>query len=180
VQARDTRNMDRTKRGFSLVEIMIVVVVIGILAAIVAPQFSNSSDEARFSGTIDNLRELRSQIDLYRNQHQGRLPGVTGGDPDTVFAGQMTLPTDVQGNRSPNVDQGFGDADFPLGPYIPNAVPPNPFNNSRRVKTVSQLPASAPGGGGPTAPGWIYEITSGRIRVNATGTAKNGQRFWDL
>jgi len=165
--------------GFTLVEILIVVVIAGILASILVTQFSNSSDEARHSGTIDNLRELRSQIDLYRNQHQGRFPGVSGADPDLVFAEQLTLPTNGQGDRSGSADQGFGDPNYPLGPYIPT-VPPNPFNHSRRVKTVTVFPAAAPGGGGPFAPGWIYEITSGRIRVNATGNARNGQPYWSL
>jgi general secretion pathway protein G len=167
-------------RGFTLVEILIVVVIVGILGSILIGYFGNTGDDARFAGTVDNLRELRSQIDLYRNQHQDRLPGVSGADPDTVFVEQLSMPTNAQGQRSPKGNQGFGDPDFPFGPYIPNSLPPNPFNKSRRVRTVTKFPDAAPGGGGPTAPGWIYEITSGRIRVNATGKAPNGQDYWSL
>jgi general secretion pathway protein G len=168
------------KSGFSLVEILIVVVVLGILAAIVVPQFSNSAEIARHAATVEYLQGLRAQIDLYRNQHMGKYPGLAGADPDVVFVEQLTLPTNVDGVRSTNGDQGFGDPDFPLGPYIPNVLAPNPFNKSRRVRTVTKFPDSAPGGSSISDPGWIYEITSGRVKINKTGTAPTGEPYWDL
>jgi general secretion pathway protein G len=57
------------KRGFSLVELMIVVAVLGIMAAIVVPQFQSHSIEAKIAVAKDNLRILRSAIDLYTAQH---------------------------------------------------------------------------------------------------------------
>jgi general secretion pathway protein G len=168
------------QRGFSLVEILIVVVVIGILAAIIIPQFAGSSESARYSATIENLQHLRAAIDMYRNQHLGALPGVVGADPDVVFAAQLGKPTNAAGDRSSNADEGFGDPAYPLGPYVPNVLPPNPFNGSRRVRTVATFPGSAPGGGGNASPGWIYEIPSGRIKLNKTGSAPDGQLYWNL
>ena len=58
------------KSGFTLVEMLIVVVIMGILAAIVVPQFSQSSDDARYSSSIQNLQTFRAQIDLFKNQHK--------------------------------------------------------------------------------------------------------------
>jgi general secretion pathway protein G len=165
--------------GFSLVEILIVVVIIGILAAIIVPQFGGASENARYSATIENLQHIRASIDVYKNQHHGRLPGG-GGDPDLVFAEQLARPTNAAGDRSPNADQGFGDPDYPFGPYVPNLLPPNPFNGSRQVRTVTTFPASPPGGGGVSSPGWIYEITSGRIKINRSGVAPDGQLYWNL
>src|SRR5439155_773040 len=70
------------KAGFSLVEVLIVVVVMGILAAVIVPQFSGSGETARYAATVEYLQSMRSQIDLYRNQHQGKYPGLAGADPD--------------------------------------------------------------------------------------------------
>ena len=168
------------QNAFSLVEILIVVVVLGILAAILAPQFSGSSESARYSAAIESLLQFRASIDVYKNQHLGKLPGVVGADPDVVFAGQLSMPTNVAGDRSSNPDEGYGDPDYPLGPYIPNVLPPNPFNGSRRVRTVATFPASPPGGSGNSSPGWIFEFTSGRIKLNKIGAAPDGQLYWNL
>jgi prepilin-type N-terminal cleavage/methylation domain-containing protein len=168
-------------RGFTLVEILIVVVIMGILAAIVIPQFSQSSEDARHAAAIQNLHVLRQQIDLYRNQHENRYPGTaTGANPDTVFADQLTLPTNELGDRSTGPDQGFGDPNYPFGPYIHNQIPANPFNGSRGVQTVTAFPPAAPGGDTTSDPGWIFEITSGRLRLNKTGNAPDGQSYWTL
>ena len=166
--------------GFSLVEILIVVVVLGILAAIITPQFTGSSESARLSAAVENLQHLRASLDVYRNQHLGNLPGVAGADPDLVFAAQLAKPTNAAGDRSANPNEGFGDPNYPLGPYVPNVLPPNPFTGSRRVRTVTTFPASAPGGGGVSSPGWIYEITSGRIRLNKGGNTPAGEPYWNL
>ena len=166
--------------GFTLVEILIVVVVLGILAAIVVSQFGHTSDEARYSSTKQILGDMRGSIQLYRNQHLGRLPGEAGAFPDTVLIEQMTLPTNGAGERSSAANQGFNDPRFPLGPYMPNRLPPNPFNQSSRVLTVTVFPSAAPGGLTPSDPGWVYEITSGRIKVNWDGKTPAGDLYWDL
>ncbi|MBL1218012.1 MAG: prepilin-type N-terminal cleavage/methylation domain-containing protein [Planctomycetes bacterium] len=65
-------------RAFTLVEILIVVVILGILAAIVIPQFTNASEEANASSTKSQLQTIRSQIELYRVKNQGDLPVTSG------------------------------------------------------------------------------------------------------
>ena len=165
-----------SKRGFTLVEILIVVVIMGILAAIVVPQFSQSSDDARFTSTVSNLQSVRGQVDLYRNQHEGRLPGgTTDSTDDTTFHDHLTLPSNEGG-----VTGGFADPNFPYGPYIHNQLPANPFNGSRKVQNTATFGATAPGGDTTADPGWVYERTSGRFRINKTGNAPDGTAYWSL
>ena len=109
------------------------------------------------------------------------MPGVAGAFPDTVFAEQLTGRTNQFGERSSVSDQGIGDSLFPYGPYLKGgALPVNPFNKSRTVMTVTQFSDSAPGGVTSINPGWVYEITSGRIKINWAGSTPDGHLYWDL
>jgi len=100
----------RANRGFTLVEILIVVVILGILAAIVIPQFTEASTEAKESRLASDLQMLRSQIELYKIQHSDAPPALA----DLTNGGAMT--TAVNG----------------FGPYM-QQIPTNPFNNSNAV-----------------------------------------------
>ncbi len=64
----------KARKGFTLVEILIVVVILGILAAIVIPQFTNASSEAKQSSLRSNLQTLRSQIELYKIKNSDTPP----------------------------------------------------------------------------------------------------------
>lgn len=67
---------NRRTSGFTLVEILIVVVILGILAAIVIPQFTNASQEAIRGALQSQLQTISSQIELYRVQNAGELPDL--------------------------------------------------------------------------------------------------------
>lgn len=104
--------------GFTLVEILIVVIILGILAAIVIPQFSDASDEAKTSSLASNLRSLRSQAELYKAEHNEFYPWDDGAgalDSSAEIIRKMTTKTDADGAAG-------GD----LGPYM-QAVPLNPY-----------------------------------------------------
>ncbi len=59
---------NRMNQGFTLVEILIVVVILGILAAIVVPQFTNASESAQKSSIESQLQTIRGQLELYKIQ----------------------------------------------------------------------------------------------------------------
>ena len=69
--------MKRARKGFTLVEILIVVIILGILAAIVIPQFTNASQSAKTSSLQSQLQTIRSQLELFQVQHNGKYPDLT-------------------------------------------------------------------------------------------------------
>lgn len=104
--------MKRT--AFTLVEILIVVIILGILAAIVIPQFTQASNDARAAALVSDLQTVRSQIELYKVQHLDNYP-----DADNIV-NQLTMRTNAAG------ETGTDAATYPYGPYLQD-FPTNPF-----------------------------------------------------
>lgn len=67
------------RKAFTLVEILIVVVILGILAAIVIPQFTRASEDAQVSNVETQLQTIRSQIELFRVRNNGTTPALGAG-----------------------------------------------------------------------------------------------------
>ena len=68
----------QVKRAFTLIEILIVVVILGILAAIVIPQFTDASQQATDASVRSQLQTLRAQIELFRVKNTGTDPDLIG------------------------------------------------------------------------------------------------------
>src|ERR1700730_3653945 len=63
-----------TKRGFTLIELMIVVAIIGILAAIAIPKFSQLITKSNEANTKGNLGAMRSALSIYYGDMEGWYP----------------------------------------------------------------------------------------------------------
>jgi len=135
----------RAKSGFTLVEILIVVVILGILAAIVIPQFTEASTEAKTSSLCTDLQTVRSQIELYKIQHNDELPGAG----TATFEQAMTGQTDISGAVGTD-----------YGPYL-QKIPTNPFNN---LNTVEVEAGSTNLGGG--SHGWHFNTVTGEFHAD--------------
>jgi general secretion pathway protein G len=160
------------KKGFTLVEILIVVVILGILAAIVIPQFSEASSEARNSSVQSNLQMVRSQIELYKIQHNDFLPG---GQGTSTFFEALTEKTDITGSMS-------GTDDY--GPYM-QSFPVNALNDLGGV--VGEIVFTATADALPIAVathGWEWNSVDGKfyacdnIDVGKDGDASNDSVTW--
>ncbi len=141
------------KSGFTLVEILIVVCILGILAAIVIPQFTEASTEAKFSSLCTDLHTLRSQIELYKIQHNGFPPSFVN------FVAQMTKYSDISGNTA-----AAKSVVFYYGPYM-RKVPVNQFNNRFDATGIHGL-LDDTGTVGDDVGSWEYDETTGAINAD--------------
>jgi len=148
------------RKGFTLVEILIVVIILGILAAIVIPQFTEASGEARVSNLMTNLQAIRSQLLLYKTQHLETLPAAAAGETGDDFASQMTQYTDVDG-----IVSALPGSDYPYGPYL-QTIPVNPVSGDNTVTVVQDgaTAFAAPAADG----GWWFNSVTGQFRANLT------------
>jgi len=148
----------RAKSGFTLVEILIVVVILGILAAIVIPQFTEASTEAKESRLVSDLQTMRSQIELYKIQHNDALPGAGTAS----FADALTKYTDVAGALAAVQAPGAG----VYGPYL-QKIPTNPWNDFDTVRIDG---AAA----GANTDGWRFDSTTGDFRADDNMSCADG------
>lgn len=147
--------------GFTLVELLIVVIILGILAAVVVPQFSTASAEAKESAMCASLNTVRQAISLYRVQHNEVYPGQGGW---AEFVTQLTTSTEADGT-----------AGSKYGPYLRTAFPMNPVTGTADGKTAAVMP------GAPSGPeAWIYATSTGELRANVAGSAPSGILYFDL
>jgi prepilin-type N-terminal cleavage/methylation domain-containing protein len=142
----------RNRSGFTLIEVLIVVVILAVLAGTIIPQFSTSTKDARESALRCNIQLLRRQLEMYKLHHVGALPDGTGNLQQLL--------------KSTNADGVIGAAgpSFPYGPYIYAALPPQPFSglSTVRIDAGTGVPAAlaTPGGG------YIYRPATGQIWVD--------------
>ena len=73
------RGVPRTLGAFTLIELLVVIAIIAILAAILFPVFAQAKAAANNAKTISNLRQLGTAFQLYTNDYDDALPGVTDG-----------------------------------------------------------------------------------------------------
>lgn len=131
----------RRHRAFTLVEILIVVVILGILAAMVIPQFSSATQEATVNATYTDLQKMRKAITMWMTRNNGTIPPI-GDDEDPVVA--------------------WGDLVGDNGDYMLSA-PTNSWvggPNSRRVIIVSGY---EPDGTWTDEAGWIFNPDTGDL-----------------
>ncbi len=160
---------NRKERGFTLVELLIVVIILAILAGIVIPQFAASTDDANSAAYETNLANLRAVMELYRQQH-GEYPGAlvagaatcvngtnqTGAVGSAALLHQLTMYTDQDGSAC----TGFDSTTFRFGPYLREGVPVNPLGSNNTVTVVSTGVLGLSSGG---TGGWRFDTVTGEL-----------------
>jgi len=122
------------------VEILIVVSILGILAAIVVPRFSSATDTAKYSSLKNTVKIVRGQITMYQTQHGGQWPNLATSDGWDLLT-EKTLE-----------DQTVTDTGT-LGPYL-QKVPINSFTGGSVVSADASAPQD-----------WLYDSTTGEFKA---------------
>ena len=163
-------------KGFTLIELIIVVTILGIMAAIVLPTFQGNVATAKESASKTNLMTIRTQIELYKLQHNGVPPGYVNGNGTTlgILELQFIGTTTVTGLASPST---VPSTPFLYGPYL-KSIPKNPFNNLPTIAYVDVATAFSAAVNG-TSSGWLYKKETGEIAINWTGTDTEGVAYCD-
>jgi len=160
----------KRSKGFTLVELLIVVIILAVLAAVVFPQFSASTNDAKSAALQSNLTNIRSAIEFYYQEH-GEYPGAniaTGATCGTgaavsagaansqeAFVAQLTRYTNDDGEACTGKD-----ATFKYGPYIKGNIPDNPEGTSNTVVVTS---TGVLGLTTASAGGWRYDTVTGEF-----------------
>ncbi len=137
-----------------MADVVIAVALIALLAACAGPRLSRASAEKRLPAMIDDLQKMRCQIELYRIEHDGLLPGQTMVGEDVTcesFVNALTEPDNVKAE-----------------PYL-REIPANPFIDDDTADgiTIVNCLDIEPCGGGHT--GWWFNVASGEFRANDCG-----------
>lgn len=132
------------RKGFTLVELVVVVMILGILAAVAAPKLLGTSSAASENGLKQSLAVIRDAIERYAAEHGGDLPGNAGTEAD--------LKSD-------------------LTPYLRGTFPVCPVaGNNASIKVTTTNEAIA-GVASPTE-SWHYCSASGQFICNSSAATK--------
>jgi general secretion pathway protein G len=139
------------KTEFTLVDAVTLAVVVAIAGAIGIPLIEKASGRAGHTVVLQNLRTLRSQIELYKAEH--------GGEPPVLY--QNTFLQLIRATNAKGIP-GEPGSKYPYGPYLHGGVPVNPVTGRSIVTATDTFPPTAPSGNG----GWIYHQKTGRIAID--------------
>ena len=166
------------RAAFSLTELIVVVVIIGVLAAIAVPRFSQGVSQAGPAASMQDLAILQQQIELYALEHGGVYPaynsdGTNAAHSEGAFLSQLTQYSDSQGQVSPTPSNLFR-----FGPYLRHDMPPvkyGPKSGLSGVLVVTGNTALLYQAGQDV--GWLYNDTTGEIVANEPDALGAGKTF---
>lgn len=148
-----------SRRAFSLIELVVVIVILGVIATIAIPRMSRGAVGAAESALKSDLAVMRNAIELYKVEHDGKLPGLD------AMPEALTQYTNAAGDVSATAA-----TTHPFGPYLA-AVPAIKLGANKGSTVIDEATN--------TAAAWHYDATTGAIVANAAGSDSGGVDYAD-
>jgi prepilin-type N-terminal cleavage/methylation domain-containing protein len=140
--------------AFTLVEVVVVIMILGILAAIAMPRVLTAADVAADNSAKHTLSVIREAIDSFTAHHPDQLPGADGNE--STFT--QDLKTYLRG------------AEFPKCPV-------GPAKNNRVRMLAGATPIATGIGGTESTYSWVYKVQTGDFHINCNDTAVCGSTY---
>lgn len=140
------RKLLKTESGFTLIELVIIIVVLGILAAVAIPKYQDITSEAKESACRGTLANIRSGISIYYAN-------------TAVKTGTASFPV---------IDSLIAN-----GVVMLHGIPKNPYQASANAPDSICVTTGAKGTTVGTRGGWVYKASTGELWPNTTGTGEN-------
>lgn len=138
-----TGSSSSIRRGFSLIELVVVILILGVIAAIAAPRMFDTADDAANHSTRQTLAVIRNAIEIYRVKNQAYPPIGSGTEFQDALRTYLNAPLPVPSCLTGKTAAVLADTSTGL-----DATPDN-----------------------DSAAGWVYKQSSGSFRLNTTETA---------
>ena len=143
----------RARKAFTLVELVVVIMIMGILAAVAAPKFLNTSAKATDNGLKQTLGVVRDAIELHAAENGGELPGASDNT-------QATFKAD-------------------LASYLRKDFPKCPVGHAQNDQVRIKTNAGVMQGVANPVQGWHYSVLSGEFICNCGEVSSDGVTQYD-